>query len=90
MLIKRSAGGTGDWHLYDIARTPNNVSNQKLFPNTSQSEEDNSYNQIDMLSNGFKLRDTDGSTNASGNTYIYIAFASNPFGGDGVSPATAR
>jgi hypothetical protein len=48
---------------------------------------------IDLLSNGFKIRGagSDGDNiNASGGTYIYFAFAENPFIGDGVSPVTAR
>ena len=46
-----------------------------------------------MISNGFKIRTNDGSTNASGQTRIYMAFAEEPLvansGTDGV-PATAR
>ena len=34
---------------------------------------------IDLLSNGFKARNTDGSVNSSGGTYIYMAFAETPF-----------
>jgi hypothetical protein len=33
----------------------------------------------DFNSNGFKIRNTFANTNASGGTYIYMAFASNPF-----------
>jgi len=32
-----------------------------------------------MLSNGFKLRTTDAGINGSGSTYIFMAFAENPF-----------
>ena len=39
----------------------------------------NSYNNIDILSNGFKFRTSGGVYNASGVTYIYMAFAENPF-----------
>jgi hypothetical protein len=34
--------------------------------------------QIDCLSNGFKIRNTGGNVNGSGNTYIYAAFAEAP------------
>jgi hypothetical protein len=34
---------------------------------------------MDFLSNGFKFRTSDSATNASGGTYIYMAFAENPF-----------
>jgi hypothetical protein len=33
----------------------------------------------DILSNGFKIRETGAGTNASGSPYIYMAFAENPF-----------
>lgn len=36
-------------------------------------------NAIDCLSNGFKIRNTGGNVNGSGDTYIYAAFAENPF-----------
>jgi hypothetical protein len=34
---------------------------------------------MDFLSNGFKLRLTSAAWNASGGTYIYMAFAEHPF-----------
>jgi len=46
--------------------------------------------QLDFLSNGLKLRGTDGGMNGSGKTYIFMAFAEHPFGGSGVAPVTAR
>jgi hypothetical protein len=45
---------------------------------------------MDLLSNGFKHRLTAGSTNASGGTYIYMAFAEQPLVGTNNIPATAR
>ena len=43
---------------------------------------------IDILSNGFKARATDADLNASGATYIYMAFAENPLVGTNNVPAT--
>ena len=45
---------------------------------------------VDFTFNGFKFREGGGAVNDSNVTYIFMAFASNPFGGIGVSPATAR
>jgi len=45
--------------------------------NTSYTIDANTY--IDVLSNGFKIRTTAASHNTSGQTYIYMAFAENPF-----------
>jgi hypothetical protein len=43
---------------------------------------------LDLVSNGVKMRF--GNANSASTTYYYAAFAENPFGGSGVSPATAR
>ena len=89
IMFKR-LDGAGDWHIYDVKRSPYNVSNQKHYSNSAAVEEINGYNEIDILSNGFKMRDTSGGSNANGNAYAFMAFADYPLGGDGVSPATAR
>ena len=44
----------------------------------------------DFASNGFKLRTTDGGMNASGGTYIYMAFAEEPLVASNGIPATAK
>jgi len=50
-----------------------------LRPNWSDAEATNTNHSIDFLSNGFKSRAVDTGVNASGGTYIYMAFATNPF-----------
>ena len=50
----------------------------KVFPDPAAAEAANTYG-IDILSNGFKIRDTNVNMNSSGDTYIYAAFADNPF-----------
>jgi hypothetical protein len=77
VLIKRT-DTTEEWHVHDIARDTYNLASADLYPNTSGAEVTN-FNQIDILSNGFKMRSANTGTNASGGTYIYMAFASNPF-----------
>jgi len=76
------------WFIHDTARTPYNVSTQMLRPNYSNSEA--TGDSVDILSNGFKFRSGGAGANYSGRVYIFAAFAENPFGGSGVSPATAR
>ena len=79
VLIKNSSAAT-DWCLRDAKRSPINVTQDTLFPNTADTESTGgtSYD-IDFLSNGFKIRSTSSRFNTSGNTYIYMAFAENPF-----------
>jgi hypothetical protein len=60
-----------------------------LFPNLTNAD-NTTRNYIDLLSNGFKLRDTDADHNQSGESMIYMAFAENPFVTSTGIPATAR
>ncbi len=66
------------WYMYDFARNPFNVVNAQLYANSSGAEYV-SGDRCDLLSNGFKLKTTNGGENASGGTYIYLAFAETPF-----------
>jgi hypothetical protein len=76
-MIKISSGSTGSWWIWDSGRNTFNAASNILAPDQS-SAEISPYN-CDLLSNGFKLRTTDTSVNGSGGTYVYAAFAENPF-----------
>ena len=76
ILYKRT-DSTSDWRIWDTARSPYNAMSLVLYPNASDAEA--SAQDFDALSNGFKIRNSAASMNASGGTYIYAAFASNPF-----------
>ena len=76
ILYKRT-DTTGFWLLADALRNGFNPDNNTLCPNLSDAED--STDVLDILSNGFKLRVTGPSSNASGGTYIFAAFAENPF-----------
>lgn len=72
-----SASGT-NWFIEDTSRNPYNPSGITLQADTAAAEANNAPT-IDILSNGFKLRSTYSSYNTNGATYIYAAFAENPF-----------
>ena len=78
VMIKRS-DSTADWNVRDTARSPYNVVGEALYPNLALAEYSGSETYLDILSNGFKLRGNWNSSNASGGTYVYMAFAENPF-----------
>ena len=80
IIIKdTTTGGLGqDWVIIDIERDKYNVVQSKLYTNLSSAETTNTNNAVDTLSNGFKMRSTNSATNASGDTYIYAAFAESP------------
>jgi len=88
VLIKSTAAN--NWQILDSSRNTYNTADSKLYPNTSGTEDTSASNEMDLLSNGFKIRSASGTANANGTTILYMAFAENPFGGSGVSPATAR
>ena len=87
VMLKKSSQ-TSDWLICDSKRNTSNVVNKKLFPNTNGTED--SYDVSDFVSNGFKIRTTSGAINASGQTYIYMAFAEAPLVGTNNVPCTAR
>ena len=77
-LLMKVTNTASDWHIVDSARDVDNVIQKTLDPNTSSAEGSGS-NRFDFTSNGFKLRQTSGSYNGNGSTYIYLAFAETPF-----------
>jgi len=87
LLCKRADGGTGNWQLFDNKRLGYNLDNYGVQPNLSNAE--NTAQDLDILSNGFKHRQSGNDLNGS-NTYIYMAFAENPFVTSTGVPATAR
>jgi hypothetical protein len=77
-VIRKRTNGANAWPINDTARNPYNLANYVVLANTSAAE-GSTDNQIDFLSNGFKLRAIDAHGNASGGIYLYMAFAENPF-----------
>ena len=87
-VITKRTDTTSDWYLSDNKRNGFNDDNHVIYANESDAEK--TVNRIDILSNGFKLRSTGAGVNASGGTYIYMAFAENPFVTSSGVPACAR
>ena len=77
-MVKRS-DSTGNWQILDTSRSPYNVSNANLYANLSNAEVNGGNEDMDILSNGWKPRNASASFNINGATYIYAAFAENPF-----------
>jgi len=76
VMIKRT-DSSDEWAMHDSARPSYNPANLRLLANGSGAEL--STQPIDLTANGFKVRSTAPSHNASGGTYIYMAFAEAPF-----------
>jgi len=87
LMVKRTDGAY-DWQIVDAIRDTYNPVNKNLSANLSVAE--GSGLNVDFTANGFKWRVASNSVNASGGTYIYLAFAEYPFGGEDVAQAKAR
>jgi hypothetical protein len=81
VLYKNITTGSTVWNLHDTSRKLYNVDDTTLDPSSSGAEGISTAIMIDELSNGFKIRGVhaSGHNNTSGSTYIYAAFAENPF-----------
>ena len=87
VMIKRT-NSTSNWRIFDNKRLGYNSSNSQLYPNLNNAEDTGT--NLDIYSNGFKLLSTSGDINNGSGTYIYMAFAENPFVTSTGVPTTAR
>ena len=78
VITKISSGSGTNWRIFDNKRDGFNGANQHLQPNSGGAESNDSPSQMDLLSNGFKLRGAEGDSNYNTETVIYMAFAEEP------------
>ena len=84
IMFKCSTSAGTPWVIVDTSRNPSNAASLKLAANNAEVENGSAVgntteNLPDINSNGFKMRSVNTSTNGSGETIIYMAFAENPF-----------
>ena len=89
VMLKDSSNAGYNWMMYDNKRLGYNGGSRYLIANTIDPEGGSSDNLMDFTSNGFKLRIADQNINRT-HTYIYMAFAENPFVTSSGVPTTAR
>jgi len=90
IIIKRSDTSAGQWTIFDNKRNPSNAVRAMLVPNGTDVELSQNENNMDFLSNGLKMYNSDGVFNANNSKYIYMAFAEAPLVGSNNVPCTAR
>ena len=78
-IVLKNASAAAGWYIFDASRNPYNLTTQIITANTNSAEYTDSDVQIDILSNGFKLRSGGGQCNGSSNVIVYAAFAEHPF-----------
>ena len=84
-VMVKSTSASRNWNVLDTARNPNNVASPfVLLPNDDATDTAGQVGSFDILSNGFKPRDTASNSNASGEVYVYLAMAE--IGGNGTLP----
>jgi len=86
-ILGKVSSDINDWWIFNNKRPGRNTTNQALLANLNNAE--STDHNIDILSNGFKIKDNDGTINANNNTHIYIAFGQSLVGSNNV-PCTAR
>ena len=92
LLKKYNSSGTG-WFIFDNKRDDDNPISSFLMPQAANSEDSGLIRSFDLLSNGFKSRGNSDDTSGAGSSYLYAAFAENPFVGNDSGtavPVTAR
>jgi hypothetical protein len=90
-ILHKQSSGTQEWQIRDNKRdTYNETSDTILHPDLTNADTTSTTNVLDFLSNGFKAIGTGAGTNEDGQTYIYAAFAEQPFVTSGGVPCTAR
>jgi len=88
VMFKNASAGSSNWQIYDSKRNGYNGSNELFRANATDVGE--VVDPIDILSNGFKQLNTAASNNVSGQTYVYMAFAEQPFVNSKGVPCNAR
>jgi len=88
-VMLRRTDTTQDWYMFDNKRDTINPMDIYLRANESGAEP-SAFTFFDFLSNGFKCRNSASAVNASGGTYIFMAFAESPFVNSNGIPNNAR
>ena len=89
MMLRRTDNAR-PWFIFDNKRSPRNVMKIRLKADSDAADDTSNDNRIDFVSNGFKIRDDALEMAADGGTYVYMAFAENPFVSSKGVPVTAR
>ena len=88
-VVKRYDASGEYWNVLDSKRNPENPADDYIYWSENLVEGVKTQ-KIDFVSNGIKIRGTDGAFNASGGSYIYMCFAESSIVSSNGTPATAR
>ena len=88
-ILFKNTGSTTSWRIIDNKRDTRNGAEARLFPDNTDAENTSAV-VLDILSNGFKIKTTNGGANTNNVEYIYMAFAEHPFVSSKGAPVTAK
>ena len=88
LIIKLTSGAGQNWFMFDNKRSPFNINTKNLYADETGAE--GTADRNDLISNGFKFRESGAGENGSDKTYVYIAFAEAPFVNSEGVPGNAR
>ena len=88
-ILFKNTGSTTSWRIIDNKRDTRNGAEARLFPDNTDAENTSAV-VLDILSNGFKIKTTNGGANTDNVEYIYMAFAEHPFVSSKGVPVTAK
>ena len=89
-LILKPSSAQSNWFMIDSAREPINPAGNKFLYADANNAEVSSDKSVDLLSNGFKCRAATGFHNDNGESYLYMAFAEQPFTSSKGDPVNVR
>jgi hypothetical protein len=87
-IMYKNTARSISWLIHDNKRLGYNPDNDEQHPDTNAA--DGTDDRADILSNGFKIRESSNLMNVSGEVVIYMAFAESPFVNSKGVPTTAR
>ena len=65
--------------MYDVKRSTTNLVDNAVYTDVTEAESSAAEHNIDILSNGFKVRNNAAQNNTNANLHIFMAFAEVPF-----------
>ena len=77
VVMTKDIDSASNWNVWDTSRSPQNLADERLRWSGNAAEDSNG--DIDILSNGFKIRDSSSDLNENGRTFIWAAWAEHPF-----------
>ena len=90
-VMQKVTNAADSWNMYDNRRNGFNGTGARLRAEANSAEDTGSaYQTCDFYSNGYSPQGSDSTSNGSGKSYIYMAFAEAPLVGSNNVPANAR